>query len=109
MTASHSAADPAHAARRRAARGVSSVALSRLGTVVDLVSQPAYTWLFGLPTYGLYMVLWSLINVAENIFDLGTTSALQRVLPRETDLAARAAMVRAALLLGVLPSVVMAA
>ena len=100
--------DPAHDARRKAAKGASSVALSRFGNIVDVVSQPIYTWLFGLPTYGLYQVLWSLVNVAENIFDLGTTSALQRILPRETDPVERARVVRAALLLGILPNVAVA-
>ena len=99
----------AHVARRSAAKGASSVALSRLGVVIEVVSQPAYTWMFGLPTYGLYMVLWSLVNIAENIFDLGTTSALQRILPRDPDPAARAQAVRAALLLGILPNVAVAA
>lgn len=100
--------DPAHDARRRAAKGASSVALSRFGNIIDVVSQPIYTWLFGLPTYGLYQVLWSLVNVAENIFDLGTTSALQRILPRESDPAERARVVRAALLLGIGPNIIVA-
>jgi len=102
------AGDAGHDARRKAARGASSVALSRLGNVIDVISQPAYTWLFGLPTYGLYQVLWSLVNIGENIFDLGTTSALQRVLPRESDPHARAAVVRSALLLGILPNAAVA-
>uniref|UniRef100_UPI00266F424C lipopolysaccharide biosynthesis protein n=1 Tax=Sphingomonas bacterium TaxID=1895847 RepID=UPI00266F424C len=94
----------AHAARRSAARGASSVALSRLGNVIEVVSQPAYTWMFGLPAYGLYQVLWSLVNIAENIFDLGVTSGLQRILPRAADAAEKAQAVRAALLLGLLPN-----
>lgn len=102
------AEDAAHQARRKAAKGASSVALSRLGSVVDLISQPAYSWMFGLPTYGLYMVLWSLVNIAENIFDLGTTSALQRILPRSADPDERARAVRAALLLGILPNLAVA-
>jgi len=100
--------DAGHDARRKAARGATSVALSRLGTIIDVISQPAYTWMFGLPTYGLYQVLWSLVNIGENIFDLGTTSALQRVLPRETDPETRAAVVRSAFLLGILPNVAVA-
>jgi O-antigen/teichoic acid export membrane protein len=100
--------DAGHDARRRAAKGASSVALSRLGNVVDVISQPIYTWLFGLPTYGLYQVLWSLVNIGENVFDLGTTSALQRILPRETESEIRAAVVRSALLLGILPNVAVA-
>ena len=45
-----------------------------------------YSWMFGLATYGLYQVLWSLVNIAENVFDLGTTSGLQRILPRRNEL-----------------------
>lgn len=101
--------DAAHKARRTAARGASSVALSRLGNVVDLVSQPLYVWMFGLATYGLYQVLWSLVNIAENIFDLGTTSALQRILPQQTAEQDRARAVRAALLLGILPNLAIGA
>jgi len=101
--------DEGHRVRRKAVRGASSVALSRLGNVVDLVSQPLYVWMFGLPTYGLYQVLWSLVNIGENIFDLGTTSALQRILPRTTDTLERARAVRAALLLGILPCLLVAA
>jgi O-antigen/teichoic acid export membrane protein len=96
--------DEAHKARRKAARGASSVALSRMGNVVDLVAQPVYVWMFGLPAYGLYQVLWSLVNIAENIFDLGTTSALQRILPQQTTPVDRARAVKAAMLLGVLPN-----
>lgn len=100
--------DAAHLARRKAAKGASSVALSRLGNVVEVVSQPAYTLMFGLPAYGLYQVLWSLVNIAENIFDLGVTSGLQRILPRSTDAEERARAVRAALILGLLPNVAVA-
>jgi O-antigen/teichoic acid export membrane protein len=96
--------DEGHKARRNAARGASSVALSRMGSVVELASQPIYVWMFGLATYGLYQVLWSLVNIAENIFDLGTTSALQRILPQQTEPDDRARAVRAALLLGILPN-----
>ena len=99
------ATDAAHRARRIAAKGASSVALSRAGAIIEVVSQPAYTWMFGLPTYGLYMVLWSLVNIAENVLDLGTTSGLQRILPREPDPAMRARVVRAALLLGIAPGI----
>ena len=102
-------ADDSLAARRKAAKGVGSVAAARLGAVIEVVAQPAYTWLFGLPTYGLYMVLWSLVNLAENIFDLGQTSALQRVLPQAEGPAARAAAVRGALILGVGPNIAIAA
>lgn len=102
-------ADAADRAKRTAARGAASVALSRMGNVIELVAQPAYVGLFGLPTYGLYQVLWSLVNIGENVLDLGTTSALQRILPRSDDLSERARAVRAALLLGIGPNLLAAA
>lgn len=80
-----------------------------MGSVVELASQPIYVWMFGLSTYGLYQVLWSLVNIAENIFDLGTTSALQRILPQQTTPEDRARAVRAALLLGILPNLAVGA
>lgn len=98
----------AHEARRKAAKGASSVALSRFGNVIEVVSQPAYTLMFGLATYGLYQVLWSLVNIAENIFDLGVTSGLQRILPRSEDRQERARAVRAALILGFFPNLIVA-
>ena len=52
------------------ARGAALAALSRLGAVIEVVSQPAFTWLFGLPTYGVYVVLWAIVNIAENLIDL---------------------------------------
>jgi O-antigen/teichoic acid export membrane protein len=79
-----------------------------MGNIVDLVAQPVYVWMFGLPAYGLYQVLWSLVNILENVFDLGTTSALQRILPQQGDPADRARAVRAALLLGIAPCLAVA-
>jgi O-antigen/teichoic acid export membrane protein len=109
VTAAAGAAEAADAARKKAAKGAGTVALSRLGAVVEVVSQPAYTWMFGLPTYGLYMVLWSLVNLVENIFDLGVTSGLQRVLPACREPEERARAVRAALILGILPNLAIGA
>ena len=91
------------------ARGAGGALLSRMGSVIEIVAQPAYVLLFGLPTYGLYTVLWSAVNVAENVFDLGMTSALQRVVPQAADEAEAAASLRWALLLGVGPCLAVAA
>src|SRR3546814_20607707 len=57
--------------RRDVATGARTALLSRLGAVIEIVAQPAYTWMFGLATYGLYTVLWALVNLIENITDLG--------------------------------------
>ncbi|WP_156678821.1 lipopolysaccharide biosynthesis protein [Sphingomonas profundi] len=91
------------------ARGAGAALLSRLGAVIEVVAQPAYTLMFGLATYGLYTVLWSLVSLVENVADLGMTSALQRVVPQAADEARAVAALRSALLLGLIPCTTIAA
>ncbi|ABQ67670.1 lipopolysaccharide biosynthesis protein [Rhizorhabdus wittichii] len=93
---------------RQVAKGAGTALLARAGGVIEIVSQPLYVWLFGLPTYGLYMVLWSAVNLIENIADMGMTSALQRVVPQARDDAERAAALRQAMLLGLGPCILIA-
>src|SRR3546814_12618997 len=59
----------------------SSDLLARAGAIIEALAQPLYLWLFGLATYGLYVVLWGAINLVSNIVDLSMTSALQRIVP----------------------------
>lgn len=89
------------------ARGAGLAALARLGALIEVVAQPAYTWLFGIATYGIYTVLWAIVNIVENIVDLSMTQALQRIVPTESDEDAHAA-VRFALLISVLPATLLA-
>ncbi len=91
------------------ARGAGAALLSRLGAVIEVVAQPAYTLMFGLATYGLYTVLWSLVNLVENVADLGMTSALQRVVPQARDEESAVAALRSALLLALIPCTAIAA
>ena len=100
---------PADSASRRVARGIGTTVLARLGAVVEIVAQPLYVLMFGLAGYGLYAVLWAAINLIENIFDLGMTSALQRTVPQSASDAEAAAALRTALLLGVGPCLLVAA
>ncbi len=93
---------------RQVAKGAGTALLARAGGVVEIISQPLYVWLFGLPTYGLYMVLWSAVNLVENFADLGMTSALQRVVPQAKDDAERAGLLRKAMLLGLIPCLLIA-
>lgn len=93
--------------REHVARGVGFATLARLGAVVEVVAQPVYTWLFGIATYGVYTVLWAVVNVVENIVDLGMTQALQRVVPGG-DEARRHAAVKFALLATVIPAALIA-
>jgi O-antigen/teichoic acid export membrane protein len=89
------------------ARGAGLAALSRLGALIEVVAQPVYTWLFGIATYGVYTVLWAVVNIVENIVDLSMTQALQRVVPTEDETDAHAA-VRFALLVSVGPAALLA-
>jgi O-antigen/teichoic acid export membrane protein len=91
------------------ARGVGTTLLARLGAVVEIVAQPLYVLMFGLAGYGLYAVLWAAVNLAENVFDLGMTSALQRTVPQAASAAEEVAALRTALLWGVGPCLVVAA
>ena len=91
------------------ARGAGLAGLARLGAVVEALAQPLFVWLFGLATYGLYVVLWGAINFLSNIVDLSMTSALQRVVPT-LDAEERAhGAVKLALLVSVLPATLIAA
>lgn len=83
-------------------------AMARLGALIEVVAQPIYTWLFGIATYGLYIVFWSAVNMAEKIVDLSLTQALQRIVPVESEESAHGA-VKFALLVTVIPALLIAA
>jgi len=101
-------AGAAPVAKRDIAGGAATVALSRLGAAIEVVSQPVYTWLFGIAGYGIYVVAWSVVNFAENILDLAFTSVLQRVVPRAKDEAQAHAFVKLALFISVVPATAVA-
>jgi O-antigen/teichoic acid export membrane protein len=86
--------------RADVAKGAGLAAVARLGALIEVVAQPAYTWLFGIASYGVYTVLWAVVNIVENIVDLSLTQALQRIVPTESEADAHAA-VRFALLVSV--------
>ena len=94
--------------RGEVARGAGLAGLARAGALIEAVAQPLYVWMFGLATYGLYVVLWGAVNLVANIVDLSMTSALQRVVPtRDSDEEAHGA-VRLALLVSVVPAALIA-
>ncbi|MEY4269117.1 MAG: hypothetical protein RLZZ58_333, partial [Pseudomonadota bacterium] len=95
--------------RTHLAKGLGTTLLARMGALVEVVAQPLYVAMFGLAGYGVYAVLWAAINLIENIFDLGMTSAMQRTVPQSADDGEAAAALRAALLFGVGPCLVVAA
>lgn len=90
------------------AKGFGTSMLARLGGVIEVVAQPLYVAMFGLASFGLYAVLWSLVNLVENFADLGMTSAMQRTVPQAASRREQAHAFRAALLLGVLPCLALA-
>ena len=94
---------------RHVAKGLGTTVLARLGAVVEIVAQPLYVLMFGLAGYGLYAVLWATVNLIENIFDMGMTSAMQRTVPQSASDAEAAAALRTAMLFGVGPCLVVAA
>ncbi len=82
------------------AKGAGLAALSRLGALIEVIAQPAYTWMFGLAGYGVYVVLWAAINILANILDLAMGQALQRIVPAEGDRERQHGAVKFALLTG---------
>lgn len=95
---------PPAVTRGEVARGAGLAGLARSGALIEALAQPLYIWMFGLPAYGIYVVLWGAVNLLTNLFDLSMTSALQRVVPtRDHDALAHGA-VRLALLMTVLPA-----
>jgi hypothetical protein len=81
------------------AKGAGLAAVARLGALIEVISQPAYTWMFGLAGYGVYVVLWAAINILANILDLAFGQALQRIIPATADEKEQHGAVRFALLL----------
>jgi O-antigen/teichoic acid export membrane protein len=90
------------------AKGAGTTLLARLGAVVEVAAQPAYVWLFGLASFGIYTALWAAITLVQNIANLGMTTALQRTVPQAKSEREAVAALRAATLLGVTPSLIIA-
>jgi O-antigen/teichoic acid export membrane protein len=93
--------------RSEVARGAGLVGLSRAASLIEAVAQPLFVWLYGVAAYGLYVVLWGAIDLAENVVDLSLTAALQRIVPAEDEDRAHAA-VKLAILVSVIPAALIA-
>lgn len=92
----------------RVARDLGVSSLARMAGVIEVVAQPLYVLMYGLASFGLYAVLWSIVNLVENFADLGMTSAMQRTVPQAATRKEQAHAFRAALILGVLPCLAIA-
>lgn len=86
--------------RKDVAKGAGLAALARLGALIEVVAQPAYSWMFGLAGYGVYVVLWAAVNILANLLDLALGQALQRIVPASRSAEARHGAVRFALIAG---------
>jgi O-antigen/teichoic acid export membrane protein len=92
----------------RVAKDLGKSSLARFAGVIEVVAQPLYVEMYGLAAFGLYAVMWSIVNFVENFADLGMTSAMQRTVPQAADRREQAHAFRAALILGVLPCLAIA-
>ena len=84
--------------RKDVAKGAGLAAVARLGALIEVISQPAYTWMFGLTGYGVYVVLWAAVNILANQLDLALGQALQRIVPSSSSREEQHGAVRFALL-----------
>ena len=64
--------------RKLVAHGAGLAVLGRLGALMEVINQPVFTRLFGLATYGLYIVFLSYVKLITAVTELAMTSALQR-------------------------------
>jgi O-antigen/teichoic acid export membrane protein len=94
--------------RHDVARGAGLAGLARAGALIEALAQPLFIWLFGLATYGIYVVLWGAINLASNLVDLAMTSALQREVPASDDEERAHSAVKLALIVSFVPAVLLA-
>lgn len=90
------------------ARGAGLAGIARLGALIEVVAQPLFTWLFGLATYGLYVVLWAAVGLLTTLSELAMTVALQRVVPACGSEEESHGAVKLALLTTVLPAAIVA-
>ncbi|MGZ8346881.1 MAG: lipopolysaccharide biosynthesis protein, partial [Allosphingosinicella sp.] len=100
---------PPAVTRGEVARGAGLAGLARAGAFIEALAQPLYIWMFGLPTYGLYVVLWGAVSLLTNFLDLSMTSALQRVVPTRRSEELVHGAVKLAMLVTVLPAIAAAA
>ncbi|GGB70609.1 lipopolysaccharide biosynthesis protein [Blastomonas aquatica] len=94
--------------RADVASGAALSGLARMGAVIEIVTQPAFVWMYGLATYGTYIVLWAAVNLLATLTTLSLAQGLQRSIPAAQTRAAEHGAVRYALLITVIPSTLLA-
>ncbi len=98
----------AHVTPRDVARAAWTSTLARFGAVIEVATTPALTWAFGVPAYGVYTVLAAAVTLGAGSIDLAMPTVLQRVVPQAGDEDEATAAVKWALILGTLPSLLVA-
>lgn len=99
---------PPAVTRGEVARGAGLAGLSRAGALIEALAQPLYTRLFGIETYGIYVVLWGAISLVTNFVHLAMPLALQRVVPSRGGEEAAHGAVKLALLVALIPAALIA-
>jgi O-antigen/teichoic acid export membrane protein len=94
--------------RGEVARGAGLAGLSRAGALIEALAQPLYIWLFGIATYGIYVVLWGAVSLVTNVIHISMPVALQRVVPALDEEARVHGAVKFALLLAIVPTTLFA-
>ena len=94
--------------RADVASGAALTGLARMGAVIEIITQPAFVWMFGLATYGTYIVLWAAVNLLATLTTLSLAQGLQRSVPAAASREAEHGAVRYALLVTVIPSALLA-
>ncbi|WP_430387313.1 lipopolysaccharide biosynthesis protein [Blastomonas fulva] len=94
--------------RTDVASGAALSGLARMGAVIEIITQPAFVWMFGLATYGTYIVLWAAVNLLATLTTLSLAQGLQRSVPAAPSREAEHGAVRYALLVTVIPSALLA-
>lgn len=94
--------------RADVASGAALSGLARMGAIIEIVTQPAFVWMFGLATYGTYVVLWAAVNLLSTLTTLSLAQGLQRSVPAAPDRESEHGAVRYALLVTVFPSALVA-
>ncbi len=90
------------------ASGAALSGLARMGAVIEIITQPAFVWMFGLATYGTYIVLWAAVNLLSTLTTLSLAQGLQRAVPAASTPEAEHGVVRYALLVTVIPAAFLA-
>lgn len=94
--------------RADVASGAALSGLARMGAIIEIVTQPAFVWMFGLATYGTYIVLWAAVNLLATLTTLSLAQGLQRSVPAAPSRQEEHGAVRYALLVTVIPSALLA-